>query len=123
MSRRIASTTTRTTEIDFGSGLLGTGPRGAAADGGRTRSAWQRSREQPVRRFRKPPCGNRAAFSSSKCVRSPVKDRTPAPFRVRSSSFSCLAFSDAGDLVFDPFMGSGTTMAAAACWSALAYGW
>ena len=28
--------------------------------------------------------------------------------------FFLLAFSDAGDVVFDPFMGSGTTMAAAA---------
>jgi DNA modification methylase len=36
--------------------------------------------------------------------------------------FFLLAFSDAGDLVFDPFMGSGTTMAAAALLERVGYG-
>ncbi len=33
-----------------------------------------------------------------------------------------LAYSDAGDVVFDPFMGSGTTMAAAALLDRTGYG-
>jgi DNA modification methylase len=37
-----------------------------------------------------------------------------APFPRALVEFFLLAFSDAGDLIYDPFMGSGTTMAAAA---------
>ena len=37
-----------------------------------------------------------------------------APFPRALVEFFLLAFSDEGDVVFDPFMGSGTTMAAAA---------
>ncbi len=48
-SRRIASTTRpNNPKSTSGSGLLGTGPRGAAADGGKNQSAWQREPEQPV---------------------------------------------------------------------------
>jgi hypothetical protein len=36
--------------------------------------------------------------------------------------FFLLAFSDAGDVVFDPFMGSGTTMAAAEALDRVGYG-
>ena len=41
-----------------------------------------------------------------------------APFPRALVEFFLLAFSDEGDVVFDPFMGSGTTMAAARCWTA-----
>jgi DNA modification methylase len=45
-----------------------------------------------------------------------------APFPRPLVEFFLLAFSDAGDLVFDPFMGSGTTMAAAAMLERVGYG-
>ena len=45
-----------------------------------------------------------------------------APFPRALPEFFIKAFSDAGDLVFDPFMGSGTTMAAAALLDRTAYG-
>jgi hypothetical protein len=45
-----------------------------------------------------------------------------APYPRALVEFFLLAFSDAGDVVFDPFMGSGTTMAAAALLDRAAYG-
>jgi DNA modification methylase len=45
-----------------------------------------------------------------------------APFPRALVEFFLLAFSDAGDAVFDPFMGSGTTMAAAHLLDRAAYG-
>lgn len=45
-----------------------------------------------------------------------------APFPRALVEFFVLAFSDAGDLVFDPFMGSGTTMAAAHLSGRIGYG-
>ena len=45
-----------------------------------------------------------------------------APFPRALVQFFLLAFSDEGDVVFDPFMGSGTTMAAAALLDRAAYG-
>jgi hypothetical protein len=38
------------------------------------------------------------------------RQRTPLPFPRALIEFFVKAFSDAGDVVFDPFMGSGTTM-------------
>jgi DNA modification methylase len=45
-----------------------------------------------------------------------------APFPRALVEFFLLAFSDTGDVVFDPFMGSGTTLAAAALLDRVAYG-
>ena len=45
-----------------------------------------------------------------------------APFPRALVEFFLLAYSDAGDVVFDPFMGSGTTMAAAALLDRTGYG-
>ncbi len=45
-----------------------------------------------------------------------------APFPRALVEFFLLAFSDAGDVIFDPFMGSGTTMAAAALLERASYG-
>jgi hypothetical protein len=45
-----------------------------------------------------------------------------APFPRALVEFFLKAFSDAGDVVFDPFMGSGTTMAAAQVLGRAAYG-
>ena len=45
-----------------------------------------------------------------------------APFPRALVEFFVLAFTDAGDVVFDPFMGSGTTMAAAEVLGRIGYG-
>jgi DNA modification methylase len=96
-----------------GSGLLGTGPRGAAADGGKNQSAWQRSRSSLSGDSE----GRHAGIARPSNV---IEVRTEAgqgshsaPFPRPLVEFFLLAFSDAGDVAFDPFMGSGTTMAAA----------
>jgi DNA modification methylase len=96
-----------------GSGLLGTGPRGAAADGGKNQSAWQRSRSS----LSDDSEGRHAGVARPSNV---IEVRTEsgqgshsAPFPRALVEFFLLAFSDAGDVVFDPFCGSGTTLAAA----------
>ena len=105
-----------------GSGLLGTGPRGAAADGGKNQSAWQRSRNS----LSDDSEGRHAGVARPSNV---IEVRTEsgqgshsAPFPRPLVEFFLLAFSDAGDVVFDPFMGSGTTMAAAAMLERAGYG-
>jgi DNA modification methylase len=105
-----------------GSGLLGTGPRGAAADGGKNQSAWQRSRSS----LSDDSEGRHAGVARPSNV---IEVRTEsgqgshsAPFPRPLVEFFLLAFTDAGDVVFDPFMGSGTTMAAAALVERVAYG-
>jgi DNA modification methylase len=45
-----------------------------------------------------------------------------APFPRAVPEFFIKAFSDAGDVVFDPFLGSGTTMVAAALLDRVGYG-
>ena len=84
-----------------GSGLLGTGARGDAAgklgagdDEGRHRGAARPSNVVEVK------------TESSQGSHS-------APFPRALVEFFVKAFSDPGDVVFDPFLGSGTTMAAA----------
>ena len=105
-----------------GSGLLGTGPRGAAADGGKNQSAWQRSRSS----LSDDSEGRHAGVARPSNV---IEVRTEsgqgshsAPFPRPLVEFFLLAFSDADDVVFDPFMGSGTTMAAAALLERVGYG-
>jgi DNA modification methylase len=105
-----------------GSGLLGTGPRGAAADGGKNQSAWQRSRNS----LSDDSEGRHAGVARPSNV---IEVRTEsgqgshsAPFPRPLVEFFLLAFSDAGDVIFDPFMGSGTTMAAAAMLGRTGYG-
>jgi DNA modification methylase len=105
-----------------GSGLLGTGQRGAAADGGKNQSAWQRSRNS----LSDDSEGRHAGVARPSNV---IEVRTEsgqgshsAPFPRPLVEFFLLAFSDAGDVVFDPFMGSGTTMAAAALLERAGYG-
>ena len=104
-----------------GSGLLGTGPRGAAADGGKNQNAWQRSRNSlsdSDGRF-----AGVARPSNVVEVKSESSQGThSAPFPRALVEFFVLAFSDEADVVFDPFMGSGTTMAAAALLNRAAYG-
>jgi hypothetical protein len=93
-----------------GSGLLGTGARGTAAgtfgatnDDGRHTGIARPSNVIEVK------------SESSQGSHS-------APFPRALVEFFIKAFSDAGDVVFDPFMGSGTTMAAAALLDRTGYG-
>jgi DNA modification methylase len=84
-----------------GSGLLGTGARGTAAkkpgaadDDGRFRGVARPSNVIEARTE-----SNQGSHS--------------APFPRGLAEFFVKAFTDSGDVVFDPFLGSGTTMAAA----------
>ena len=105
-----------------GSGLLGTGPRGAAADGGKNQSAWQRSRNS----LQSDSEGRYAGIARPSNVIEVKSESSQgshsAPFPRALVEFFLLAFSDPGDLVFDPFMGSGTTMAAAHVLDRIGYG-
>lgn len=85
-----------------GSGLLGTGARGKAA--GKDGAADADGRFAGVAR---PSNVIEVKSESSQGTHS-------APFPRALVEFFLLAFSDEGDVVLDPFMGSGTTIAAAA---------
>jgi DNA modification methylase len=93
-----------------GSGLLGTGARGGAAgqrgttedDGKHTGIAWP--------------------SNVIECKTESTQGSHSAPFPRALVEFFVKAFSDEGDSVFDPFMGSGTTMAAAHVLNRAGYG-
>jgi site-specific DNA-methyltransferase (adenine-specific)/site-specific DNA-methyltransferase (cytosine-N4-specific) len=93
-----------------GSGLLGTGPRGDAA--GRPGVGDDDGRHRGLAR---PSNVIQARTESSQGSHS-------APFPRAVPEFFIKAFSDAHDVVFDPFLGSGTTMAAAALLGRVGYG-
>jgi DNA modification methylase len=97
-----------------GSGLLGTGPRGAAADGGKNQSAWQRSRSSLSQDSEGRYAGIARPSNVVEVKSESSQGSHSAPFPRALVEFFVLAFSDEGDVVYDPFMGSGTTMAAAA---------
>jgi DNA modification methylase len=105
-----------------GSGLLGTGARGAAADGGKNQSAWQRSRNS----LSDDSDGRHTGLARPSNVLEVKSESSQgshsAPFPRALVEFFLLAYSDAGDVIFDPFMGSGTTMAAAALLNRTGYG-
>jgi DNA modification methylase len=104
-----------------GSGLLGTGPRGAAADRGKNHDSWQTTRRNASNMegrhggIARPSNVIEVKTESSQGAHS-------APFPRALAEFFVKAFSDPGDLIFDPFMGSGTTMAAAAVLDRASYG-
>ena len=105
-----------------GSGLLGTGARGAAADGGKNQKAWQTSRNS----LSDDSEGRHAGVARPSNV---IEVRTEssqgshsAPFPRPLVEFFLLAFSDPGDVAYDPFMGSGSTMAAAHVLGRTGYG-
>ena len=104
-----------------GSGLLGTGPRGAAADVGRNHDSWQTTRrnandlEGRHGGIARPSNVIEVKTESSQGSHSAPFPRTLAEFFVK-------AFSDSGDLIFDPFLGSGTTIAAAHVLDRIGYG-
>jgi DNA modification methylase len=93
-----------------GSGLLGTGARGAAA--GKAGAADADGRHKGVAR---PSNVIEVKSESSQGTHS-------APFPRALVEFFLLAFSDPGDVILDPFMGSGTTMAAAEVLGRVGYG-
>jgi DNA modification methylase len=84
-----------------GSGLLGTGARGNSA--GKSDSRDEDGRHSGIAR---PSNVIEAKSESSQGAHS-------APFPRAVPEFFIKAFSDAGDIIFDPFLGSGTTIAAA----------
>ena len=93
-----------------GSGLLGTGARGAAA--GQPEAADEDGRFTGIAR----PSNVVEVKSES------GQGSHSAPFPRALVEFFVKAFSDAGDIVFDPFLGSGTTMAAAQVLDRTGYG-
>ena len=105
-----------------GSGLLGTGARGAAADGGKNQSAWERSRNSLSNDSDGRHTGLARPSNVIEVKSESSQGSHSAPFPRALVEFFVKAFSDAGDAVFDPFMGSGTTMAAAALLDRTGYG-
>ena len=107
-----------------GSGLLGTGKRGAAADTGRNQDAWQRTHKN-LSEATNPEGRHTGVARPSNVIE--VKSESSqgshsAPFPRALVEFFLFAFSDPGDVVYDPFMGSGTTMAAAHLLDRAGYG-
>jgi len=93
-----------------GSGLLGTGARGVAA--GKADSRDEDGRHAGIAR---PSNVIEAKTESS-------QESHSAPFPRAVPEFFIKAFSDAGDVIFDPFLGSGTTIAAAHALDRIGYG-
>lgn len=77
--------------------------------------AQQRSADRQTRSGIALPSNRLPAFSTDSTIHS-------AAFPVGLPSFFIRAFSDAGDVIFDPFMGSGTTIIASASTGRVAYG-
>jgi DNA modification methylase len=93
-----------------GSGLLGTGPRGQAAG--------MEGADDSAGRFR----GIARPSNVIEVKTESSQGSHSAPFPRALVEFFIRAFTDAGDAVFDPFLGSGTTMAAAHVLSRTGYG-
>ena len=105
-----------------GSGLLGTGPRGAAADGGKNQDAWRRSRNSLSDDSEGRHAGLARPSNVIEVKSESSQGSHSAPFPRALVEFFVNAFTDAGDVVYDPFMGSGTTMAAADVLGRAGYG-
>jgi DNA modification methylase len=104
-----------------GSGLLGTGPRGAAADQGKNHDSWQTTRRNANNLEGRH--GGIARPSNVIEVKTESSQGShSAPFPRALVEFFVKAFSDAGDIIFDPFLGSGTTVAAAHVFGRKGYG-
>jgi hypothetical protein len=93
-----------------GSGLLGKGPRGAGArqPGVPANAGWHTGLARPSNVIEAKSESGQGAHS--------------APFPRPLVEFFIGAFSDASDVVFDPFLGSGTTLAAAHLLKRIAWG-
>lgn len=104
-----------------GSGLLGTGPRGAAADGGKNHDSWQTTRRNANNLEGRH--GGIARPSNVIEVKTESSQGShSAPFPRPLAEFFVKAYTDCGDIVFDPFLGSGTTIAAAQALDRAGYG-
>jgi DNA modification methylase len=104
-----------------GSGLLGTGPRGAAADKGRMHDAWQVTRAN-ANNLEGRYAGVARPSNVIEVKTESSQGSHSAPFPRALVEFFVNAFTDQGDIVFDPFLGSGTTMAAAHVLDRTGYG-
>jgi site-specific DNA-methyltransferase (adenine-specific) len=93
-----------------GSGLLGCGLRGMAAEANAKGAAMRKTRQSDAQ-------GHFSGIARPSNVIEAATESTQgshsAPFPVALPQFFIRAFSDPGDLVFDPFGGSGTTLMAA----------
>ena len=105
-----------------GSGLLGTGVRGAAADGGKNQGAWCRTRSSLSSDSEGRHTGLARPSNVIEVKSESSQGSHSAPFPRALVEFFVLAFSDAGDVIHDPFLGSGTTMAAAELLDRVGYG-
>lgn len=104
-----------------GSGLLGTGPRGAAADLGKHHDAWERTRRNADDLEGRH--GGIARPSNVIEVKTESSQGShSAPFPRALVEFFVKAFSDPADRIFDPFTGSGTAIAAAHVLDRIGYG-
>jgi hypothetical protein len=93
-----------------GSGLLGTGARGSAA--GKQDAGDSDGRVVDIAR----------PSNVIECKTESTQGSHSAPFPRALVEFFVKAFSDEGDVIADPFMGSGTTMAAAHALNRTGYG-
>jgi len=93
-----------------GSGLLGTGARGTAAG--------QAGSDDDDGRF----TGIARPSNVIEVKSESSQGSHSAPFPRALVEFFVKAFSDQGDIIFDPFLGSGTSMAAAAMLNRIGYG-
>ena len=93
-----------------GSGLLGSGARGAASGkaGADCNGGWHGGIARP---------SNVIEAKTETC-----QGTHSAPFPRPLVEFFVKAFSDTGDIIFDPFLGSGTTMAAAHVLARIGFG-
>jgi DNA modification methylase len=105
-----------------GSGLLGTGVRGAAADGGKNQGAWGRTRSSLSNDSEGRHTGLARPSNVIEVKSESSQGSHSAPFPRALVEFFLLAFSDAGDVIHDPFLGCGTTMAAAELLDRVGYG-
>lgn len=94
-----------------GSGLLGSGARGAAADGGKLQGAWAQSNHSKNVGKDGRHGGITRPSNVIECKTESSQGSHAAPFPRALANFFIRSFSDPGDVCFDPFMGSGTVLA------------
>jgi DNA modification methylase len=109
-----------------GSGLLGVRPRGSSLDSKAPHFSSEVSRANLGKRAG---AGMNGRFAGIARPSNVVEVRCEcgqsdhsAPFPVALVEFFIKSFSDPGDIIFDPFMGSGTTLVAAAKLGRIGYG-